>query len=338
MPQNNPPLEEHSIAIIGSGSWATALVKVFTDSKNTVFWYVRTRSSRDFLQTHYRNKNYLKQLLLQPGQSTLSGQINEVILKSKWIIFALPAAYLEETVAQIKIPLSDKFILSGIKGLLPKSKTTPANYFIENLRFPKDQFLVLSGPSHAEEVASGQPVFLTLGCTSTKNAQRFRKQFKTATFRMGLSSDIFGIEYAGVLKNIYAIAAGITKGLNLGDNFLSILMSNALREMDHFLDTIIPASSRRIYDTVYLGDLMVTAYSEHSRNRKFGEFISKGINPYEIQQQIKMVAEGYRSVEIIYDLKQKYEAQTPILDCLYNILYQSVPARIAFQKLNSTLS
>lgn len=326
-----------SIAVIGSGSWATAIVKILTDSNIHVFWHVRSAETKDFLQTQYRNKKYLKQLQFQPGQFTLSDDLNEVISKSKWILFALPSSYLEETLAELRIPLSDKFILSGIKGILPQSKTTPGIYFTKYLGLPQGQFIVLSGPSHAEEVAQGQRVFLTLGCKEIKNAVLFKEQLNTGYLRIGLSTDVFGIEYAGVLKNIYALAAGICKGLNFGDNYQSVLISNALAEMNHILNALFPSSTRAIFDTVYLGDLMVTAYSEYSRNRKFGELVGNGIGIEEIKQKMNMVAEGYTSTKIIYELKQEKGIQTPILDCTFKILYKSSPARRAFQNLSKLL-
>ena len=333
----NPLSDAHSIAVIGSGSWATAIVKILTDSNKHVYWHVRSAEDKAFLQTEYRNKKYLKQLQFQPGQYTVSCDLNEVISKSKWVVFALPSAYLEQTVAELTVPLSDKYILSGIKGILAESKTTPGIYFTKKLGHPQAQFLVLSGPSHAEEVAQGQPVFLTLGCTEIKNTVRFKNQLNTAYLRIGLSTDVFGIEYTGALKNIYALAAGIAKGLNLGDNFQSVLISKALAEMNYFLNAIFPNSQRMIYDTVYLGDLLVTAYSEHSRNRRFGELIGRGVDLEGVKKKMKMVAEGYTSAKFIYELKEEKNIQAPLIDCIYKILYNAVSARTAFQKLSLQL-
>lgn len=322
---------------MGSGSWATALVKIFTDSGMHVHWYIRKKEEVDFIKKYLHNKNYLTEVKFNPNQITPSSALNDVIKKNKWIVLAIPSAYLEGTLEKIKSPLGEKIIISGVKGILPKSNSLIGPYLSTFMALPPEQFVVISGPSHAEEIALNQLSFLTLGCVETNTSHCLKKMMNASYLRLKASDDVLGIEYAATLKNIFALAGGIAKGLGYGDNFLSVLMSNSTNEMNQFLNKINP-HKRNINGSVYQGDLLVTAYSKHSRNRRFGELIGQGFSPKEVGQKMKMVAEGYFASHTIQLLKKDIKVKTPIIDGVHDILYNKKSAQTTFTKLIKSLS
>jgi len=228
-------------------------------------------------------------------------------------------------------------VISGVKGILPKSNLLPGAYLNTNLGLPRAHFVVLSGPSHAEEIALNRLSFLTIGCSDLNIASFLKQKMKAPYLKLKTSDDILGIEYSATLKNIFALAAGIAKGLNYGDNFQSVLISNSVMEMKRLLKKISP-SKRNINHSVYLGDLLVTAYSIHSRNRRFGELIGKGVRQEQVQKQMKMVAEGYFASKTIYDLKRDLDVKTPIIDAVYAILYQQESPEKSFKNLVQELT
>jgi len=223
-------------------------------------------------------------------------------------------------------------VISGVKGILPKSNLLPGAYLNTNLALPRAHFVVLSGPSHAEEIALNRLSFLTIGCSNLNIANFLKQKMKAPHLKLKTSDDVLGIEYSATLKNIFALTAGIAKGLNYGDNFQSVLISNSVMEMKRLLKKISP-SKRNINNSVYLGDLLVTAYSIHSRNRRFGELIGKGLQQEQVQKQLKMVAEGYFASKTIYDLKSNLNVKTPIIDAVYAILYQQESPEKSFKNL-----
>jgi glycerol-3-phosphate dehydrogenase (NAD(P)+) len=335
-PENyNPKIK--TIAVLGSGSWATALVKIFTDSGIHVHWYLRKKDDVDFIKKHLHNKNYLTDVKFNPSDITLSSELSTVIKQNKWIALAIPSVYLEETLEKIKIPLNEKIIISGVKGILPKSNLLIGPYFSTVFGLPQEQFVVISGPSHAEEIALNQLSFLTIGCFERNTTNRLKQMMNAPYLKLKTSNDVMGIEYAATLKNIFALAAGIAKGLGYGDNFQSVLMSNSTNEMKRFLNRINP-HKRNINSSVYQGDLLVTAYSRHSRNRCFGEFIGQDFSPKEVAQKMKMVAEGYFASRTIHLLKKEINIKTPIVDAVYDILYNKKSAKVIFEKLIKSLS
>ena len=228
-------------------------------------------------------------------------------------------------------------MISGVKGILPKSNLLPGAYLNTNLALPRAHFVVLSGPSHAEEIALNRLSFLTIGCSDLNIASFLKQKMKAPYLKLKTSDDVLGIEYSATLKNIFALAAGIAKGLNYGDNFQSVLISNSVMEMKRLLKKISP-SKRNINHSVYLGDLLVTAYSIHSRNRRFGELIGKGLRQEQVQKQMKMVAEGYFASKTIYDLKRDLDVKTPIIDAVYAILYQQESPEKSFKNLVQELT
>ena len=321
-----------SFAIIGNGSWATALVKIFSDNGNHVDWYVRKEEDLDYIKVHFQNPKYLRGLKFNPDRITPSNKLNTIISRNKWIILATPSAFLEETFEQIKVPLNNKIIVSGVKGILPNSKMLVGVYLEKKFDIKTEQIVVIAGPCHAEEIAKNRLSFLTLGCSDLNIALSLKSIMRNSYLNISVSKDVTGIEIAAVIKNIYAMVPGISKGLDYGDNFQSVLICNSIMEMKALLNKINP-TDRNVDNTVYLGDLIVTAYSEYSRNRRFGELIGKGYSTKEALQKMKMIAEGYFATKNFSSLKQGIEAETPIIDSLYDILFKEESAEKTMKKL-----
>ena len=237
---NSTSSNKDSFAVIGNGSWATALVKIFTDSGIHVNWYFRKKEKATYIEKYLHNQDYLTQVKFNPEKITPNSDINELIQKSKWLVLATPSLYLEALLEQVKTPLSEKIVISGVKGILPKSNLLPGAYLNTNLALQRAHFVVLSGPSHAEEIALNRLSFLTIGCSDLNIANFLKQKMKAPYLKLKTSDDILGIEYSATLKNIFALAAGIAKGLNYGDNFQSVLISNSVMEMKRLLKKISP--------------------------------------------------------------------------------------------------
>ncbi len=330
------PTLKKSIAVIGSGSWATALVKIFTDAHVHVHWYVHDETQAEYIQKHHRNPNYLSEVRFTPRRITLSTDINEVVLSNKWVVLAIPSAFLGAILQKLTVPLKDKILVSGIKGIIPESKCIVGEYLNKEFDVPLDQFVVISGPSHAEEVALERLSYLTLACTKSANAVQLQSLLKVNYIKSIVSEDVIGIEYAALLKNIFALAVGIAHGLNYGDNFQSVLISNSVREMNRFLNKV-SESERDVSNSAYLGDLLVTAYSLFSRNRRFGNMIGRGYTIKGAQLEMNMVAEGYYASSPIYFQAKQMELKTPIIDTVYHILYRQKNPNKSFKKLAKVL-
>ena len=261
-----------TIGVLGSGSWATALVKILTDSKLHVNWYVRDQEQAKKTKSSSRNPNYLSEVKFRPRRITVSNDINEVVSKSEWLVTAIPSVYLESELKKINQPLKDKIIVSGVKGFIPETQLIVGEHLHQYYQLPLEQFVVIGGPSHAEEIALERLSYLTLASKDKVKATKLHQLLGTSYLQMKISNDVVGIEYAATLKNVYALASGIAHGLGYGDNFQSVLISNSTREMNLFIKKI-SKNKRNINHSAYLGDLLVTAYSLFSRNRRFGNMI-----------------------------------------------------------------
>lgn len=325
------------IAVIGGGSWATALVKMLTLKLKKIHWYIRRPEVIDYIKNYNHNPDYLSYIHLNPNQLLLSNDINAVIEAADIFIWAIPSAYLDATMQHVtNKKLHEKLHISAIKGILPQHQCTVSEYFQTYHQVPLQNFGMLSGPCHAEEVAMEKLSVLTFA-TNNYELEILIPELLTSRFiKVCTTNDLKGVEYAAVIKNIYAIAAGIAAGLGYGDNFLSILVSHSIKEARLFLETLVP-TRRDILDTVYTGDLLVTSYSQFSRNRMFGTLIGKGYSVQYSLIEMKMVAEGYYATESIYNLSRQRNIHTPILDCIYNILYRNTPAFLEMKILAEQL-
>ncbi|MDR2969580.1 MAG: NAD(P)-binding domain-containing protein [Tannerellaceae bacterium] len=323
------------IAIMGGGSWATALAKIVLSTQDSINWYMRRPELIEEFKTVGHNPNYLTSVKFDTGKITFYSNINQVIKDSDTLIFAIPSPFFKQHLKKIRTPLKDKFIVSATKGLIPEENMLITDYFAEYYDVPHENIAVIGGPCHAEEIAFERLSYLTLGCTDMGNAGMLSGVFNNHYLNNSLSQDVIGIEYASVLKNVYAVVAGIYHGMKYGDNFQAVFLSNAVKEMHRFIDAI-HKIGRDITDSAYLGDLLVTAYSRFSRNRTFGTMIGKGYSVRIAQLEMEMIAEGYFGTKCIYEINEKYKVDMPILDTLYRILYEKRPATYEIRQLTKT--
>ncbi|RIV70825.1 NAD(P)H-dependent glycerol-3-phosphate dehydrogenase [Flagellimonas aequoris] len=324
--------------VFGGGSWGTAIVKMLTENGDRVGWYMRSDSAIRHIIKEGHNPNYLSSVEFEVEQLHLSHDINEIVEASDVLIFAIPSAFLEGELQKLTASLKDKIIFSAIKGIVPESGLIVGEHFHEKYNIPFENIGVLTGPCHAEEVALERLSYLTIACADAKKAKIVAEHLKSEYIRTKISDDIIGTEYAAMLKNIYAIAAGIAHGLGYGDNFQSVLMSNAIREMKRFIDRVYKMK-RNINASAYLGDLLVTGYSVFSRNRMFGNMIGKGYTVKSAMMEMNMVAEGYYATKSAHLLMEKLEkkSKTPIINAVYQILYKNKDPKKVFEKLTEKL-
>lgn len=309
-----------NVAIIGSGSWATALVKIVMHNATDINWYIRKQETIDEFVEIRRNPNHLEWAYFDVSRIHFSADINAVIEQSDLLVLAVPSPYLKQSLNDIKVDMSNKMVISAVKGMIPDENLLVTEYMHQYFHVPKENLGVIAGPCHAEEIALERLSYLTVGCKDMQKAIEWSKLFDTPYVRTTPSNDVEGLEYASVMKNIYAIAAGICKSLHYGDNFQAVLLTNAMHEMIRF--TKAKADIQRdITDSGYLGDVLVTAYSNFSRNRQFGQMIGMGYSVKAAQTEMEMVAEGYYGTKAIWLANQDVQVDLPIVEAVYQILY-----------------
>ncbi|MFD0977377.1 NAD(P)H-dependent glycerol-3-phosphate dehydrogenase [Salinimicrobium gaetbulicola] len=323
-------------AVLGGGSWATAIVKMLCENLDEVSWYMRSVYAIEHIKKQEHNPNYLSSVEFDVNQLHLSNDINKIVKEADVLIFAIPSAFLKRELDNLTESLDGKIIFSAIKGIVPESSLIVGEHFHKTYDIPYDSIGVITGPCHAEEVALERLSYLTIACADEEKAKLVANNLSSDYITCKTSDDIIGTEYAAMLKNIYAIAAGIAHGLGYGDNFQSVLMSNAIREMKKFIKKV-HKMKRNINDSAYLGDLLVTGYSVFSRNRMFGNMIGKGYTVKSAQMEMSMVAEGYYATDSAYKIVQKTGAKTPIIKAVYDILYQGKEPKKVFRKLADKL-
>ncbi|MEI6507674.1 MAG: NAD(P)H-dependent glycerol-3-phosphate dehydrogenase [Bacteroidota bacterium] len=329
------------IAVLGGGSWGTAITKMLSEHKQShqskieeLMWWVRGNDTAEYIRKYKHNPKYISSVEIHAEYVTVSSDIKDVISKSQILVFAIPSAFLKDSLAGIsKEDLKGKFIVSAIKGLLPHSRQIVADFFQNEFDVPHENLMVISGPCHAEEVASEKLSYLTIAGLNKSITTHFASMLECRYIRTIISEDITGTEYGAVLKNIYAVASGICHGVGYGDNFQAVLISNAIREMERFLFKV-HAHPREINHSAYLGDLLVTAYSQHSRNRTFGNMIGKGYSVKNAQLEMNMIAEGYYATKSMFELnKEKLHIDMPIAKAVYNIIYNNKPVKSEIEEL-----
>lgn len=327
-----------SIAVIGGGSWATALVKILCNNCDSVNWWVRSIETADYIRKYHHNPNYISSVELEAKKINVSSDLKQVISKSDILIMVIPSAFLKNSLKEVtKEELKNKNIFSAIKGIVPEHNLIIAEFFNLEYQVPIENIGVITGPSHAEEVAMEKLSYLTIASQNEKNAEVLAEKLKCRYIKTTTSDDIYGTEYSAVLKNVIAIAAGICHALGYGDNFLSVLISNGIQEIKRFVDAVHPIT-RDIKDSAYLGDLLVTAYSQHSRNRTFGSMIGKGYSVASAQMEMNMVAEGYYGVKCVHEINKHYKTDMPITDTVYRILYEKNSPSFEMRNLSDKLS
>jgi glycerol-3-phosphate dehydrogenase (NAD(P)+) len=329
-------VENIKFAVIGGGSWATAIAKMLCVNLPEIAWYMRNETAVEHIKTYKHNPNYLSSVAFDTTKLKLTCDINEAVAYADYIIFAIPSAFLDAELEKLTASLNDKVIFSAIKGIVPESSLIVGEHFHHKYDIPYYNIGVITGPCHAEEVALERLSYLTIACGDQEKAKIVAKYLSGDFIKAKISDDIIGTEYAAMLKNIYAVAAGIAHGLGYGDNFQSVLMSNGIREMKKFIKKV-HKMKRNINDSAYLGDLLVTGYSVFSRNRMFGNMIGKGYTVKSAMMEMSMVAEGYYAAKSAYKLNQGYGADTPIIDAVYKILYEGKGAKKVFKDLTEDL-
>jgi len=324
-------------AVIGYGSWATALVHILQKNRIEIWWHVTNEDILDSLETEGRNAKYLNDVEFDTGLLHPSPSLDEVVSKCEIILVATPSAFLKDIMSGLHESLEGKFVLSATKGIIPDDYTTITEFFNQRFNIPYSNLGVISGPSHAEEVSHNRLSYLTVACKNRDNAKVIGKMFATDKVRISYSEDIYGIEYAGILKNIYALASGLACGLGYGDNFRAVLASSSASELTRFINESYPFE-RNTMEAAYLGDLLVTSYSTFSRNRRLGQLIGNGCTVKSALNEMTMVAEGYYASACIKKINDRHGISMPIADMVYEVLYCKANARKAMQKLTANLN
>lgn len=330
-------LPEHPrIAVVGGGSWATAIVKILTETNDHVNWFMRNIETIKAFKELKHNPRYLCAVDFDLSKITFTDNLDKLISMSDIIIFAIPSAFLRNVVSKATYSLKDKVIVSAIKGLIPDDNLIIGEFFNQQYGVPLEQINVISGPCHAEEIALERLSYLTFACKDTRLARQISQLFDCHYVVTSISDDIYGTEYGAVMKNIFAIASGICHGLGYGDNFQAVLVANAIQEMERFVAAVHPIE-RDIKSSAYLGDLLVTAYSQFSRNRTFGTMIGKGYSVKSAQMEMLMIAEGYFAVKGIKEINDQYRVHMPITNAVYNILYEHISPVMEIRLLTGEL-
>jgi len=339
------------IAIIGGGSWATAIAKIVVEHTHHIGWYMRRDDRIEDFKRVQHNPAYLTSVHFNIDEIFFSSDLNEIVQRYDTLVFVTPSPYLKNHLKKLRTRISDKFVITAIKGIVPDENLVCSEYFHEVYDVPYANLACIGGPSHAEEVALDRLTYLTIGCSDEEKARAFADVISSASIKTKTSHDVLGIEYASVLKNVYAIAAGICSGLKYGDNFQAVLISNALQEMNRFLSVIManhdmengdgtstkPRSmGEMIIDSAYMGDLLVTGYSNFSRNRTFGSMIGKGYSVKSAQIEMEMIAEGYFGTKCMKEINRRLHVNMPILDAVYNILYERIAPQIEIKLLTDS--
>ncbi len=324
------------VAVIGGGSWATALVKILSENLDYVGWWMRSEESVMHIKRFHNNPRYLPGLELATENIDLSTDLNHLVSEADLLLFAIPSAYLKPVLSNLTVSLEGKFIASAIKGIVPDERLIVGEFFQQQYAIPEDFIAVITGPCHAEEVALEKLSYLTIASVNPMLARNLAEMLKRPYIRTLVSDDIYGTEYSAVLKNIYAVAVGICHALGYGDNFQAVLVSSSIREIKRFMRSVHPIK-RNILGSAYLGDLLVTAYSQFSRNRLFGTMIGKGYSVRSAQLEMNMVAEGYFATRLIEEIRAEHEIKMPVAQAVYRILFEGKSPQKVMEKLTAKL-
>ena len=331
-------MNQTKVAVIGSGSWATAIVKMLCNNVDSSNWWVRKEENAQHIKQYHHNPNYLQSVEFNISKLNITTSVNEAVKGMDMVIFATPSAFLHSVVSKLSAnELNDKIIVSAVKGIVPETLEIPAHYFQNNYNVPFENLGIVCGPCHAEEVALERLSYLTMASPKQEHAELLASLLECRYIKASVSDDLIGTEVSAILKNVYAVAGGICHGLGYGDNFQAVLMSNAIQEIERFVDKLQPVH-RDVKSSAYLGDLLVTGYSYFSRNRTFGNMIGKGYSAKAAQLEMNMIAEGYYAVKCINEINKELQVDIPINRAVYNILYENISAVIEMKILADNLS
>ena len=326
------------IAVLGGGSWATALVKILSENNVKIKWWIRRKSDVEFIRKYNHNPSYLTDVAINPRRVKTYSKMVDALAGVEYIILAVPAAFIPSTLKDLnKKHFEGKKVISAIKGMIPEENLLVTDWMERAFNLPLGQTCVIAGPCHAEEVALEMQSYLTIASPDLSLAQAFSNLLNSRFLQAHAIQDLYGVEYCAVIKNIVAMACGITRGLGFGDNFQAVLVSNAMQEIKIFLDVVYPEKNRDLNSSGYLGDLLVTAYSQFSRNRTFGNMIGRGYSVKSAQIEMNMIAEGYYAVRSIYSISRQHNIKLPIIEAVYNIVYEKANPMVEMNKLKGFL-
>lgn len=326
------------LAIIGNGSWGTALAKLFLNNCSNINWYMRKQEDVDFFNNYHNNPRYLSSVEFDTSKISFYTDVKACFKNSDVIILAVPSAFLFDTISTLtEKDFENKVFFSAIKGIVPQHNLIVGEYLNQIFKVPFSNIGVITGPCHAEEVAMEKLSYLTIASQNTDSAQKISELLNCRYLKSIVSDDIYGTEYSAVLKNVIAVAGGICHSLGYGDNYLAVLVSNAIQEIKRFVDAVHPID-RDIKASAYLGDLIVTAYSQFSRNRMFGTMLGKGYSVKQAQLEMNMIAEGYYAVKCVYEINKKYQVDMPITNAVYKIIYDKKDPKKEIENLSNLLS
>lgn len=326
------------IAVIGAGSWGTALVKLLSTDAERVDWWIRSPAIIEHITKYRHNPNYISAAQLDPERLRMSSDLAGVVAGADILVVAVPSAFLKDTLEQLPAgALEGKIVFSAVKGIVPETNQIVGEYLFAHWGLPEKRFGVICGPCHAEEVAMERLSYLTIACQDPEIAATMGEALKGRFMKTTLSDDIYGTEYAAILKNVIAVTAGISVGLGYGDNFRAVLVSRAIQEIERFVAAVHPIT-RDINEPAYLGDLLVTAYSTFSRNREFGTMVGKGYSVRAAQLEMNMVAEGYYAVKCVYEINKNLQVDMPITEAAYRILYERISPAVEMHLLSEKLA
>jgi len=328
--------DQRRVAIMGSGSWATALAKLLLNNLPEINWFVRSEETIDYFRKFRHNPKYISDIEFDVNRINFHQSINEAIKESDILIFAIPAPFIKDSLIDFQGEFADRTIISAIKGIVPVENLTVAEFFNQKYNIPFKNISIVSGPCHAEEIALERLSYLTIASSTREKSEELAPLFRCHYVKVKTSQDIYGTEYTAVLKNIVAIAAGICHGLGYGDNFQAVLISNAMMEIKRFLAKTYKYK-RKLLSSPYLGDVMVTAYSQFSRNRTFGMMIGKGYSVKSAQLEMNMIAEGYYATDCIHEMNKSFNVNMPITDAVYHILYEKISPALEIKLLTEKL-
>ena len=326
------------IAVLGGGSWATAIIKMLSENNVKVRWWIRKKSDADYIKKYHHNPNYLSDILVNPRKVKTFHRMTDAMMGAEYVIIAVPAAFIPDSLKILnRSHFEGKRVVSAIKGMIPNENLLVTDWVEKNFGVSQSRMCVIAGPCHAEEVALEKQSYLTIASPSFSCASDFANLLNCRFIQASAITDLYGVEYCAVMKNIIAMACGITHGLGYGDNFQAVMVSNAMQEIKSFLDAVYPEATRDLNGSGYLGDLLVTAYSQFSRNRTFGNMIGRGYSVRAVQMEMNMIAEGYYAVKSIYEINLKYKATMPITTALYKILYEKMSPQAEVNELRKSL-
>lgn len=327
-----------NVAVIGGGSWATAIVKILSENDTKIKWWLRSAETVNFIKHFQHNPKYLSDVQLNMRKVKVDTNIKKVIQGADYVILAVPAAFLKEALKPLTPDdFKGRIVISGIKGIIPGTNQLITDYIERQYYLQEEDLCVIGGPCHSEEVALEKQSYLTIGCKDFNTAIQYSNLMTCRYVKCNAITDIYGVEYCAIMKNIISILTGITHGLGYGDNFQAVLISNAMQEVKRFLDVAHPMPNRDLFGSAYLGDLLVTSYSQFSRNRMFGNMIGRGYSVKAAQVEMNMIAEGYYAVKSMVEIVKRYDIDMPILKAVYHILYEKVSPGVEITILKNLL-